>query len=155
MRYVRVVATAGFAAICTGCGTSINVVASPNANLGAVHTAYLVVHEAPPSDMDLKVEMALKAQSVEVVKGKADSSGGSDLLVKYDDKWNWDMAMYLRALEMQFFDGRTGEVLATSQWTDGALHGYRDSGRAAAELVAETFKKLGVPPVAALAPATK
>ncbi len=135
----------GSITVLAGCGTSINVVCSPNAHVGEVHTAHLVQNHTPPNDMDAKMQAALAAQDLQVTVSASDADGHGDLLVKYNDHWNWDMAMYLHSLELQVYDGKTQAVLATSRWSDGAMHGFRDSGKAAADLVRETFVKLGIP----------
>jgi len=45
----------------------------------------------------------------------------------HDDRWAWDMAMYLVELRLQLANGRSGQIYATSRYYDGLLHGYASS----------------------------
>ena len=145
MSRLGAVVAAVAAAVCAGCGTSIKVWPSTTAKPGEVHSAYLVMHNATPNDMDLKMQDALNAQHLTVTSGTSESGGNVDLVVKFDDHWRWDVAMYLAVLRLELVDGHSGALLATSQWSDGAMHGYRDSAKACKELVAETFRQTGIP----------
>lgn len=66
----------------------------------------------------------------------------ADANVSYVDVWRWDVTMYLKSLRIRMFDGRTGDLLASGEWSDSDLHGFRDAKGVVGDLVAEMMAKL-------------
>ncbi len=62
-------------------------------------------------------ERGINAVSVESGQAPADA----DVVVTYQDKWMWDMTMYMIELRMQFREAEQGGVLATGQSTRTSL----------------------------------
>lgn len=43
------------------------------------------------------------------------SPEGVDIIVTYQDRWTWDMAMYMTRLNVQFKDAKDGDLLASGE----------------------------------------
>jgi hypothetical protein len=41
--------------------------------------------------------------------------------VVYTDHWNWDLAMYLDSLDVQFFDNSTGQMIASGSFRNSQV----------------------------------
>lgn len=41
--------------------------------------------------------------------------------VVYTDHWNWDLAMYLDSLDVQFFDNSTGQMIASGSFRNSQI----------------------------------
>jgi len=65
-----------------------------------------------------------------------------DALVSYVDVWRWDIIMYMKNLTVKIHDADTGDLLAIGEWSDSALHGFRDAKLVMNGLVAEVFAKI-------------
>jgi hypothetical protein len=64
--------------------------------------------------------------------------------VRYVDDWKWDVVMYLRRLDLQVYDARGNTLLASATWKNSPMHGYHGLDKIVAQLVGETFAKLGL-----------
>ena len=95
--------------------------------------------------MNANVEAALVEHGLQV---KAPLPGGTrrsqevDATVSYVDVWRWDVSMYLKSISIRLFDAKTGDLLATGQWNDSDLHGFRDAKETVSELIGEMLAKL-------------
>lgn len=47
--------------------------------------------------------------------GSGDATAEADVVVSYEDHWQWDMSMYLIVLRIDFRDPETEELLASGQ----------------------------------------
>jgi len=54
----------------------------------------------------------------------------SEVIIAYDDEWNWDFTLYLIELDVQARDARTGKILATKHYRRPLI-----SGKSPAEMV--------------------
>jgi hypothetical protein len=55
---------------------------------------------------------------------------GVEVVVTYDDEWNYDFTLYMIDLDVQVRDGRTGQVLANASYHHPSM-----SGKSPAEMV--------------------
>ncbi len=125
-----------------GCSTSQKVSSSSNARNIQPRSAFVVTHEGRSKDMDKNLKNALFAHGVAVSFGVSRPEPlKTDLLVTYDDSWHWDLAMYLRKLNIQFMDA-SGNILVTGDWENSALHGFPDAGKITSGLVNEMMGQL-------------
>ena len=58
---------------------------------------------------------------------KAPASAQGSLVLHYLDDWNWDMCMYLAALNIRVLDGNTSEPVAIGTYRTPFLHTYANS----------------------------
>jgi hypothetical protein len=137
--------TIGIAALfAVGCATSQDIVVNP-ANAGhPLKSAYLVAHGDKSSDVDAAIQKELFRRGIAVSAGPdVRQVESADAIIKFVDAWNWDMAMYLRALDIQVYDARSGVLLASASWKNSAMHGFHGMDGVVAELVDGILKKLG------------
>lgn len=127
-----------------GCATTSEVDVVPNVTHASFHTVYLVVHGGNSGDVDDDIRRALLQHGLSETEGSSDTIQGKDvdLVVKYDDHWRWDITMYLKTIDIQFFDGKTGTLIAESSWQNSTLHGFHGADKVVDDLVDKTFAKL-------------
>jgi hypothetical protein len=128
-------------ALTGGCATSSNVTVNPGTAL-QVRTAYVVLHQGQSSDMDANIQRELMAHGVQVKAGPEIEHPGTDILVRYSDDWKWDMAMYLRSLDIQVYDASTGTLVASGSWKNSVLHGFHGSEGVVKGVMDQIFVKL-------------
>jgi hypothetical protein len=93
--------------------------------------------------MDASIQRALLLRGLAVTAGAEGSNiGGADVVVRYVDDWGWDLAMYLKRLELLVYDARTNALVASATWKNSALHGFHSVDKVVASLVAETLGEL-------------
>ncbi|MBL0420737.1 hypothetical protein JI739_10310 [Ramlibacter sp. AW1] len=127
-----------------GCATRQDVMLAkaPTARIATVAQA---PDEGNSPEMDGHLSAALLNQGLQIKAALAAGTRQSpqvDAVVSYVDVWRWDVVMYLQSLSVRVFDARTGDLLASGQWRDSALHGYRDARQVMDQLVAETWSRL-------------
>jgi hypothetical protein len=63
----------------------------------------------------------------------------ADFLVTYEDRWAWDMRTYLRLIQIDVRDAKTGEVVATSRSHQVSL---TSMGKTYQEIIERTANQL-------------
>ena len=129
-----------------GCSTTSEVVVNqPEAGRPAA-TAYLVSHGGNSKDMDDSFQEALSMHGLKVTTGESDPADAKtyDMIVKYDDTWRWDLAMFLLNLNVDFYDGKDGALMAHSTWHNSPAHGFQKANDVVPPLVSATFAKLDI-----------
>ena len=127
-----------------GCATSNSVTVNPSASAKAFKSAYLVAHGEPSSDMDAHIQRELLAHGLQVKIGpEIRTLADVDIIVRYADNWRWDMAMYLRTLDIQVYDAASGTLLVMGSWKNSPLHGFHGAEGVVKQVVDEIFAKLG------------
>lgn len=126
------------------CATTTHIDVVPNQPHGSFHTVYLAVHEGSSSDVDDHIRRALLRRGFSETEGTDGNvqNKGVDLVVKYEDHWKWDLTMYLKSIDIEVFDGKTGVLIAESSWQNSALHGFHSAEDVVDDLVDQTFSKL-------------
>jgi len=127
-----------------GCATTTRIDVVSRESRAPVHTVYLVVHGGSSSDVDDDVRRALLHRGFSETEGTDDTiqNKNVDLVVKYDDHWTWDLTMYLRSIDIELFDGKTGSLVAESSWQNSAFHRFPNAGDVVDDLVNQTFDKI-------------
>jgi len=128
------------------CSTYKNIVVPPHANPEEWKTAVLLETAGNSHEMDENLRIAMYRYGVDLlprdtVPGSSDPSG-ADILVKYTDVWAWDLAMYLRELDIIIYDPKTYAELARGEWDNSAFHGFHDAREVTLELVDAMFAEL-------------
>ena len=126
-----------------GCATSQDIVVNP-ANVGSqFKSAYLVAHGEKSSDVDAAIQREMFRRGITVAFGpEGRQPGTSDVVVKYADDWSWDVTMYLRGLDIQVYDAKTGTLLASAAWKNSSMHGFHGMDGVVSELIGGILKKL-------------
>jgi hypothetical protein len=82
-----------------------------------------------------------------VVTGSSDTPAQQvDVIVRFNDRWFWDLVMYLQSLHIEMTDARSNVLLASGDWVNSAFHGFPNTAGVVTGLVNEMFIKLGAEP---------
>jgi len=130
-------ALAVFVLALTGCA-SLSASKAPDVQLDTLKTLY--VARQPKDDKGIEKMFAERLNTM----GRTATSGDSpdppqpvDAVVTYQDKWMWDITMYLIELHVQIRDGKSGAILASGESRRPSLE--RKSPDA---MVEETLKEI-------------
>lgn len=132
-------------ATAAGCSTTQRVVLAKADSTKVVQTVAQVRAADNSADMDANLQSALQKESLSIkatLPAGTRKSSEVDALVSYTDVWRWDLVMYLKSLSISMYDAETGDLLVTGQWSDSALHAFRDSKLVMQNLLDEMFGKL-------------
>lgn len=87
-------------------------------------------HPRDGRDLAALIAEALKARGVNATSGPGVQRPGSiDLLVTYEDRWQWDMRMYLLDLRIDVRDPKTLAIVAYGQSFQDSLAAMGKSHR--------------------------
>ena len=141
--YLRIIASILLTSTLAACATSSGVIVSQNLVRAQYQTAYVVAHQDQSRDMDALLEKELLRHGLSVKSGvERDASSDSQLIFKYVDDWKWDIKMYLRAYELEVYDGKTRSLIATADWKNSPAHGYYEEDKIVAQMVDQTLDKI-------------
>lgn len=128
------------AALCilAGCKT-YNSSGRPVGKYGS-KTVYLV-SDRPIDDYSIHsaITVELQKRGFRVIDSgnKAPTSPKNALVLHYMDTWFWDMAMYLRFLDIRILDGKSSEIIATAHFKNGPIHTFPAPQRVVADMFAD------------------
>jgi hypothetical protein len=121
------------------------------AELAKAKSVY-VIRENPDNEVGVYIESALAQKGLRVSSGKlAAKPKTTDLYIDYVDRWDWDLVMYLKSLDVTLHSNRTGELLASGNFHQGFLHTFPDTRAKTKEVIDTILPDKG----AAAAPATQ
>jgi hypothetical protein len=141
MKKLIIVLFAAASLLLSGCSTSSRVVVNPGSTL-VVKTAYVVLHGGNSEDVDAHVQRELMAHGIAVKAGPELADPGTDIIVRYSDNWRWDMTMYLRSLDIQIYNAKSGTLMGSGTWKNSAMHGYHSAEKVTRKVMDEIFAKL-------------
>jgi hypothetical protein len=101
-------------------------------------TAYLVRDPQSTQGCANATEEALTARGVKVTSGFfQEKPKAVEFYVEVVDRWRWDVAMYLSALEIRFRDNASGELIATGSYRQKGtfFHSFPDSRKITFEVI--------------------
>lgn len=137
-----VAASAALCAIAGYVNTNLSGSLLPGVELHDEMTYYVEKFDPDGRGLQDVIRDELVALGHPATSGAAGSAPeGTDVIVTYEDRWMWDITMYLIQLDIQFQDPSTGRVLATGQ-------SYRTSlaRKSPAEMAREVLRKIfGMP----------
>ena len=85
-------------------------------DLGKLKSFYVVRHERDGRGVNALIRDELTRRGVTVTTGpESERPTTVDTIVTYEDRWMWDMAMYMLSLNISFRDGTTNALLASGQ----------------------------------------
>ena len=123
-----------------GCASNLEAKKMPGADLSPLKTVYVQKLAADERGIDLLIANQLTRMGFIAANGGSETpSSPVDAIVTYQDKWMWDITMYMLQLSVQIRDGQTRMVLATGQAMHTSL--VRKSPKEMVEeVLAEIFK---------------
>lgn len=133
----------GFAAILFftgGCSTVLQATKVPGADLSRLKTFY--VQKLPADERGIEQLIAkelIKTGHVSSFGSEEKPSSLVDAIVTYQDKWMWDITMYMLQLSIQIRDGKDRTVLATGESLRPSLVRKSPEGMVE-EVIGEIFK---------------
>jgi hypothetical protein len=89
----------------------------PGVELKARHQVHVVRQPEDDKGLESMIASRLKRQGFNATfgSGTGNAPAAADVIVSYEDHWQWDMSMYLIVLRIDFRDSKTGELLASGQ----------------------------------------
>jgi hypothetical protein len=129
-----------------GCATTSGVIVSPSAHHADYRSVYIVVHGGDSADMDANLQKEFLRHGFLVSIGPdGGATSGAELVARYADAWKWDIAMYLRSLDVMVFDGKSNLLIASGTWKNSTMHGFHSSEKVVAKVVDDTLTKMSAP----------
>ncbi len=101
----------------TGCGMSqVSSAVMPGVQLASYKRAYVACHPGDEANVCGLIAAQLVRLGFDAVAGpgEADTARNVEVLVTYEDRWTWDVTMYLITLRIDMRDPRTNVLLATT-----------------------------------------
>lgn len=100
----------------TACAESLDAKKMPGADLSPLKTVYVQKLAADERGIDRLIANQLTRMGFIAANGTSEMpSSPADAIVTYQDKWMWDVTMYMLQLSIQIRDGQTRMRLATGQ----------------------------------------
>ena len=99
----------------TACATNKSARA-PDANLHNLKTFYVARLPADERGIEKLISSRLSTMGYQCTSGDAQTPPAPvDAIVTYQDRWMWDITMYMIKLDIQIHDGATGAILANGE----------------------------------------
>ncbi len=119
---VRLALALAALAMLAGCAT-LDVDSGDPERLAAAERFYVEKLPADERGIEHVVAQELRAMNYDATSGpRRDALDNVDVLVTYQDRWAWDITMYMRRLDIQFRDPETREAWATGTAERGSLN---------------------------------
>ncbi|MEM9481827.1 MAG: hypothetical protein AAGA58_19425 [Verrucomicrobiota bacterium] len=81
----------------------------------ALAPAYVISQKGEKQEVDRVIADELKLRKIPATYGpKEQMPPGTKTYITYEDRWMWDITMYLLQLDMQVYDAATNTPLATA-----------------------------------------
>jgi hypothetical protein len=129
----------------TGCSSKKNATLMPGANLGVIKNYYVVHYSSDNSKVNELIRDNLIARGYQATTGDAHATPADvDAVLTYQDKWMWDMTMYMLQLDMQIRNPKTDIPMATGMAMHTSLC-RRSPKEMVKEVLDEIYKKAGMP----------
>jgi hypothetical protein len=139
---VRSLAVASAAFLAASCAETKNATVTQPAVIKNARSAYVIKPGDSSRDIEVFLKDSLAKKGLRAQTGpNSGKPASADLYVTFVDRWHWDMAMYLRTLDVSVVDNRTGKEVATAMYRNSALHGYPDPRKTSEELVDLIYQK--------------
>jgi len=122
-----------------GCAT-VESARAPDANLKNLKTFYVTRVPEDERGIEKLIAARLGAMGFTATSGDAPQPPEkTDAIVTYQDRWMWDITMYMIKLDIQIHDGESGAVLARAQSMRPSLQRKSPEGMVQ-EVLGEIFK---------------
>jgi|SRR5450756_2521465 len=122
MRYIFFLAGLSLALWVTGCSTVTPAKHYGDRKLDSYKSAYVVITAKGNPNVAAYIVTALAHHNLKVNSGALkDKPADTEFYVTYHDYWNWDVAVYLDALDVQFTDNITGQLIASGSFQNSKI----------------------------------
>lgn len=89
---------------------------SPGVDLGKIKTVYVIKLPADNRGINIVIAEQLKAMGYAATTGiETEIPDGVDATIAYEDRWMWDITMYMLKLDVELRDPKTGALLAEAE----------------------------------------
>jgi len=113
---------------------------SPDVDLSPLKTYYVVRFAPDDRGIQEVIAAALRNRGLEASSGReSDAPKNAQVIVTYQDKWMWDMTMYMIELKIYFREPGTSRLLAMGTSRHTSLS-RRSPEEMAAEVLSNIFK---------------
>lgn len=127
-------------AVLTGCA-SMQATKAPGTDLSKLKTFYVAKLAADERGIEKLISARLDTMGYQASFGAASVSATPvDAIVTYQDRWMWDLTMYMIKLSVQVRDGQSGAILANGESTRPSLQRKSPEGMVE-EVLTEIFKQ--------------
>jgi len=124
----------------TGCSSTLQAKKTPGTDLSQLNTFYVQKLPADERGIERLIAERLTQMGFLAVSGSdATPSSPVDAIVTYQDKWMWDLTMYMIELSVQLREPQSRSVLATGHSMRTSLVRKSPEGMVE-EVLAEIFK---------------
>lgn len=114
---------------------------APGADFNKIQSIYVTNKNGDDSNIDRIIAEQLCKMGYKATYGSTlKTSDVVDALVSYEDKWMWDMTMYLLKLNINVLDGTTSQFIAKGESYRPSLQRKSPEGMVE-EVLQEIFKK--------------
>lgn len=111
---VRSLAALALAALLVGCMTDFHADPVPSERRATGTVYYVERHEKDERHLDATIVAALAKRGVAAHSGlPSERPAHVDVLVTYEDRWQWDMSMYLLSMRIDLRDPQTNALLTS------------------------------------------
>lgn len=111
----RFLAVVVVCAALAGCA-SMQANKAPDADLGKLRNLYVAKLSADERGIEELISNRLNAMGYHVTTGAYPTFPMEvDAVVTYQDRWLWDITMYMTRLSIQIRDGHNGEIIANGE----------------------------------------
>ena len=110
----------------------------PSVNLAELETFY--VRKFPPDERGIEKKISNKLNEMGFVATSGvsrDSSGPVDAVVSYEDRWMWDITMYMLEIDIKLHDPETDFVFAS-----GSSYRTSIARESPEEMIEEVFRDM-------------
>jgi hypothetical protein len=127
--------------LAAGCSSTLQAKKSPGADLSQLKAFYVQKLPADGRGIERVIADRLTQMGYRASSGPGDSpSSPVDAIVTYQDKWMWDITMYMIELSVQLREPQTRTVLATGHSMRTSLV-RKDPEGMVEEVLTEIFKR--------------
>jgi hypothetical protein len=113
---------------------------APDANVKGLKTFYVI--RVPEDERGIEKIIAARLSAMGYTATSGDTPQPptrADAVVTYQDRWMWDITMYMIKLDVQIHDGNSGAVIVRAQAMRPSLQRKSPEGMVE-EVLAEIFK---------------
>jgi hypothetical protein len=139
LRKILISGIACSALLISACAT-LESAKAPDANPKGLKSFYVVQEPGDDHGIDKLVAARLTGMGYAASSGDAPQPAAHvDAIVTYQDRWMWDITMYMIKLDVQLHDGASGAVIARAQSVRPSLQ-RKSPESMVQEVLGEIFK---------------
>jgi len=115
VKWITRIAVLLLVVVMAGCATN-KASHAPDADLHKLKTFYVARLPADENGVEKLIAKRLNVLGYQCTSGDAQTPATPvDAVVTYQDRWMWDITMYMIKLDIQIHDGATGAILANGE----------------------------------------